>query len=71
VFGHKTGQDPNKKIKLIMEHYQRQLQIVQAVHKQDTVEPNNLALPLGATAANTPTALPLRRLTDQPIWIGW
>ena len=30
---------------------------------------DNLPLPQGATADKTPTALPLRWLTDQPIWI--
>ena len=36
---------------------------------QDTAESDNLTLTQGATAAKTPTALPLRWLIDQPIWI--
>lgn len=66
---HETHQAPNKNFKLVRKCYQRQLQTVQAVHKQDTVETDNLVLPQRTTAAKTTTALPLRWLTDQPIWI--
>lgn len=69
VPGHETCQAPKKKFKLFREHYKRQLQTVQAVHKQDTADTDNLALPQGATAAKTPTALPLRWWIVQPNWI--
>ena len=66
VSSHETSQAPNKNFKLVSESYQRQLQTVQAVHKHDTTEADNLALPQGS---KTPTALPLRWLTAQHIWI--
>ena len=55
VSSHETCQVPNKKFKLVREHYQRQSQTVKAFHKQDTAEADNLAIP---------TAFPLRWLTD-------
>jgi hypothetical protein len=67
--GHKYGQAPKKKNKLVNECYQRKLQTDQAVHKEDIAETDNLVLPQGAIANKTPTALPLRWLNDQPIWI--
>lgn len=67
--GPEIHQTPNKNFKLVRECYQGQLETVQAVHKQDTAEADNLVLPQGATAVKTTTALPLRWLTDQPIWI--
>ena len=70
VSSHESHQTPNNNSKLGREHYQRQLQTVQVVHKQDTAEADNLALPKGAGADKTLTALPLRWLTDQPIWIN-
>jgi hypothetical protein len=69
VSSHETCQAPNNNFKLVRESFQRQLQTVQAVHKQDREETDNLALPQEATADKTPTALPLRWLTDQSIWI--
>ena len=50
-----------------MECYQRHLQIVYDVHKQVTAGADNLAVPRGATADKTPTTLPLRWWTHQPI----
>lgn len=67
--GPEINQAPNKNFKSVRECYQGQLETVQAVHKQDTAEADNLVLPQGATAVKTTTALPLRWLTDQPIWI--
>ena len=51
VSSQETSQAPNKNLKFIRECYQKQLQTLQAVHKQDTAEADNLALPQGATAA--------------------
>jgi|UPI00001EDC9E hypothetical protein len=64
VSSHETCQAPNKNFKLVRECYQRQLQTVQAVHKQDTTEADNLILHQEATAAKTPTDLSLSWLTD-------
>lgn len=50
VSAHETHQAPNINFKLVREHYQRQLRTVQAVHKQDTAEADNLVLPQGTTA---------------------
>jgi hypothetical protein len=68
VSSHESHQTPNNNSKLGREHYQRQLQTVKAVHKQDTADADNLALPQRTTAAKT-TALLLRWLTDQLFWI--
>lgn len=68
--GHKTGQVPNfKKIKLVQEFYQRQLQSVDAVYKQNIEGAGNSIGYQVATADKRPTALQLRWLTEQPIWI--
>ena len=60
VSSHETCQAPNKNFKLLTKHCQRQLQTVQADHKQDITEAENLALPQGTTAAKKPTAFPQR-----------
>ena len=70
VSNQEISQAPNKNLILIRLCYRPHLQTVQAVHKQDTAKDHNLALPQGITAAKTPTALPLRWLTDQPIQIA-
>jgi hypothetical protein len=45
------------------------LQTVQAIHRQNTAEAISSTLTEEATDDKTPTGLPLRWLTDQPIWI--
>lgn len=52
----KGGDFPNKEIKRC---YQRQLQTVQAAHKQNRTEADSSTLYGGATAGRPPAALPL------------
>ena len=62
VSSFETCQTHNKNFKIVRECYQRHLQTVQAVHKQNTAGADNLALPQGATADKTPTTLLLTHL---------
>ena len=47
VSSHETCQAPNKNFKLLTKHCQRQLQTVQAVHKQDEIETDSSILAEG------------------------